>query len=80
MLEARANENVLSAQKVLSGSGHVERLYSMGKYTEDRLVARPEPDNNFKTNSTVVETVPSLKRPLTSVDRHKMGNPTAIQR
>jgi len=41
---------VLSVQKVLSGFGRVGRLRLMGKYTDHRLVARPEPDNTFWTD------------------------------
>jgi len=37
----------LSVQKVLSGSGRVERLYLTGKYIHHVINARPEPDNYF---------------------------------
>jgi len=43
---------VLSAQKVLSGSDRGGRLRLMGKSIDHRLVARPEPDNTFRTDST----------------------------
>jgi len=43
---------VLSVQKVLSGSGRSGRLRLMEKYISHRLVARPEPDNTFWTDST----------------------------
>ena len=43
---------VLSVQKVLSGSGRVGGLRLVGKYIDHRLVARPEPDNTFWTDST----------------------------
>ena len=43
---------VVSVQKVLSGTGHAGRLRLMGKYIDHRLVARPQPDNIFWTDST----------------------------
>ena len=45
---------VLSVQKVLSGSGRPTRLRLRGKYIGHRLVARPEPDNTFCTDSTLL--------------------------
>jgi len=44
--------HMLTSQKVLSGSGRAGRLRLMGKYIDHRLVARPEPDNTFRTDST----------------------------
>jgi len=46
------SEDVLAVQKVLSGSGRAGRLRLMGKYIGHRLVARPELDNTFWTDST----------------------------
>jgi len=46
------DSNALSVQKVLSGFGPAGRLRLMGKYIGRRLVARPEPDNTFWTDST----------------------------
>ena len=43
---------LLAVQKVLSGSGRAGRLRPMGKYIGHRLVARPELDNTFWTDST----------------------------
>jgi len=43
---------VLSVRKVLSGSGRAGRLRLMGKYIGHRLVARPQMDNTFWTDST----------------------------
>jgi len=45
---------VLSVQKVLSGSGRAGRLRLMGQYIGHRLVAQPELDNTFWTDSTIV--------------------------
>jgi len=45
---------VLPVQKVLSSSGRAERLRLMGKYIGHRLVARPELDNTFWTDSTEI--------------------------
>jgi len=47
----------LAVQKVLSGSGRAGRLRLMEKYIDHRLVARPEPDNTFWTDSTLASTV-----------------------
>jgi len=44
---------VLAVQKVLSGSERAGRLRLMGKYIGHRLVARPELDNTFWTDSTI---------------------------
>ena len=44
--------DVLSFQKVLSGSGRARRLRLMGKYIDHRLIARTEPDNTFWDDST----------------------------
>jgi len=55
LLSLKANQNmldVLAVQKVLSGSGRAGRLRLMGKYIGHRLVARPELDNTFWTDST----------------------------
>jgi len=38
----------------LSGSDRAGRLRLMGKYIGHRLVARPEPDNTFWTDGTVI--------------------------
>jgi len=43
---------VLTSQKVLSGSGHAGRLRLMGKYIDHCLIARPELDNTFRDGST----------------------------
>ena len=48
---------VLAVQKVLSGSGRARRLRLMGKYIGHRLVARPQPDNTFCSDSTLVTQV-----------------------
>jgi len=48
----RDQKQVLSVQKVLSGSGHARRLRLMEKYIGHRLVRRPKPDNTFWTDST----------------------------
>jgi len=56
---------VLSAQKVLSGSGHTGRLHLMEKYIGHLLVARPEPENTFWIDCTVnksILNVPSRNR------------------
>jgi len=42
----------LTVQKVFSGSGRAGRLRFMGKYIGHRLVARPELDNTFWSDST----------------------------
>ena len=42
---------VLSVQKLLFSSGPIGGLRLMGKYIDHRLVARPEPDNTFWTDS-----------------------------
>jgi len=46
------SHKVIAVQKVLSGSGRTGRLRLMGKYIGHRLVARPELDNTFWTDST----------------------------
>jgi len=48
--------NGLAVQKVLSGSGRAWGLRLMGKYIGHRLVARPEPDSTFRTDSTTQRT------------------------
>jgi len=49
------SEDVLAVQKVLSGSGRARRLRLMEKYIGHRLVARPELDNTFWTDSTIID-------------------------
>jgi len=44
--------DILSVQKVLSGSGRAGRLRLTGKYIGHRVVARPELDDTFWTDST----------------------------
>jgi len=44
--------SVLSVQNVLSGSGRAGGLRFKGKYIDHRLVARPELDSTFWTDST----------------------------
>ena len=44
--------SVLAVHKVLSGSGRAGRLRLMEKYIGHRVVARPELDNTFWTDST----------------------------
>ena len=59
--------HVLIVQKVLSGSDHAGRLRLMGKYIGHRLVARPELDNTFWTDSTS-----TYRELLTPVGRERL--------
>jgi len=52
-IRKRFSTFVLSVQNVLSGSGRAE-LRLMGKCIGHRLVAPPEPDNTFWTDSTII--------------------------
>jgi len=44
--------DVLAVQEVLSGFGRAGKLRLIGKYIDQRLVARPELDNTFWTACT----------------------------
>ena len=74
--------NVLAVQKVLSGSGRAGRLRLLGKYIGNRLVARPELDGTFWTDSTVLKrnkvtiTVESLQALYAQRERETFSDAT----
>jgi len=63
---------VLAVEKVLYGSGRAGRLRLTGKYISHRLVARPELDNNFWTDSTG-RVVDSLSKQRGKLEKYKQN-------